>query len=215
MLIQLFSLLREKRVILLILIKRRQTNIDKLWSSIVTPYLWNNSWAIKISWNVKIFYWKQTCSSNQSGFKIGHSCINQLVSITHEIYKSFDEGHEVRGVFLDISKAFDRVWHVGIIFKLIHFLYERRQRVVLNGQASAWKNVTAGVLKGSILGLLLFLIYINDLSEGIDTNTKLFADNTSLSSLPSLFSWQPDFCKCSQQGFRNDTKLSFSMENEI
>ena len=50
-------------------------------------------------------------SSNQSGFKPGDSCINQLLSITHEIYKSFDDGFEVRGVFLDISKAFDKVWH--------------------------------------------------------------------------------------------------------
>ena len=48
-------------------------------------------------------------SSNQSGFKPGDSCINQLLSITHEIYKSFDDGFEVRGVFLDISKAFDKV----------------------------------------------------------------------------------------------------------
>ena len=50
-------------------------------------------------------------SSNQSGFNPGDSCINQLLSITHEIYKSFDDGFEVRGVFLDISKAFDKVWH--------------------------------------------------------------------------------------------------------
>ena len=57
-------------------------------------------------------------SSNQSGFKPGDSCINQLLSITHEIYKSFDDGFEVRGVFLDISKAFDKVWDKGIIFKL-------------------------------------------------------------------------------------------------
>ena len=55
---------------------------------------------------------------NQSGFKPGDSCINQLLSITHEIYSSFDDGFEVRSVFLDISKAFDKVWHEGIIFKL-------------------------------------------------------------------------------------------------
>ena len=63
------------------------------------------------------------------------------------------------------------------------FLSERRQRVVLNGQASTWKNITAGVPQGSILGPLLFLIYINDLSEGLSTNAKLFADHTFLFSV--------------------------------
>ena len=57
-------------------------------------------------------------STNQFGFKPGDSCINQLLSKTHEIYKSFDDRFEMRGVFLDISKAFDKVWHQGIIFKL-------------------------------------------------------------------------------------------------
>ena len=55
------------------------------------------------------FIENELISSNRSGFKLGDSCVNQLVSITHEIYKSFDESHEVRGVFLDISKAFDKV----------------------------------------------------------------------------------------------------------
>ena len=55
---------------------------------------------------------------NQSGFKPGDSCVNQLLSITHEIYSTFDDGLEVRSVFLDMSKAFDKVWHEGIIFKL-------------------------------------------------------------------------------------------------
>ena len=54
-------------------------------------------------------------SANQSGFKSGNSCINQLLSITHNIYKSFDDGYEVRSVFLDISKAFDKVWYDGLI----------------------------------------------------------------------------------------------------
>ena len=57
-------------------------------------------------------------SSNQSGFRPGDSSIYQLLSITHEIYKSFEDGFEVRGVVLDISKAFDKVWDKGIIFKL-------------------------------------------------------------------------------------------------
>ena len=57
-------------------------------------------------------------SKNQSGFQPGDSCINQLLSITHEIFTSFDNGLEVRNVFLDISKAFEKVWHEGLIFKL-------------------------------------------------------------------------------------------------
>ena len=57
-------------------------------------------------------------SKNQSGFRPGDSCINQLLSITHEIYQSFDDSLEVRAVFLDISKAFDKVWHKSPIFKL-------------------------------------------------------------------------------------------------
>ena len=97
---------------------------------------------------------------NQSGFKPGDSCINQLLSITHDIYKSFDCGYEVRGVFLDISKAFNKVWHDGIIFKLeqnsisgklhklLHdFFVNRKQRVVLNAQVSSWSNFKAGVFK--------------------------------------------------------------------
>ena len=100
-------------------------------------------------------------SPNQSGFKPGDSCINQLLSITHEIYNSFDEGLEVRSVFLDISKTFDKVWHKGLLFKLSQngisgnlldllssFLSDRKQRVLLNGQTSEWQNVTAGIAQG-------------------------------------------------------------------
>ena len=85
-------------------------------------------------------------SKNQSGFQPGDSCINQLLSISHEIFTPFDNRLEVRSVFLDISKAFDKVWHERLIFKLkqndisgefLHilsdFLSNRKQRVVLNG----------------------------------------------------------------------------------
>ena len=106
----------------------------------------------------KSFIGNELISPNQSGFKPGDSCINQLLAITHEIYKSFDDGFDVRGVFLDISKTFDKVWHEGLIFKskqngisgnllnlLCDFLRNIKQRVVLNGQVSGWCDVRAGV----------------------------------------------------------------------
>ena len=139
-------------------------------------------------------------SLHQSGFIPGYSCVQQLISITHEIYNAFDCSNpslEVRGiVFLDISKAFDNVWHDGLIYKLRRngingdllrliesFLSDRYQRVVLNGQTSNWKKVKAGVPQGSILGPLFFLIYINDLPSELRCSAKLFADDTSLFSV--------------------------------
>ena len=95
-----------------------------------------------------------------------------------------------------ISKAFDRVWHKGLLFKLKSYgidgllfnllesyLHNHKQRVVLNGQTSNWASVNAGVPQGSILGPLLFLIYINDLPDRIKSNVKLFADETSIFSV--------------------------------
>ena len=122
---------------------------------------------------------------------------DQLLSIADEILSAFDDGHEVRGAFLDISKAFDRVWHEVLLFKLQQngisgglitlikdFWSCRKQRVVLNGQHSPWADVKAGVPQGgSILDPLLFLIYINDLPNGLNSNVKLFADDTSLFSV--------------------------------
>ena len=136
-------------------------------------------------------------SDNQSGFKPGDSCINQLLSITHEIYQSLDDNLEVRAVFLNISKAFDKVWHKGLIYKLkqngiwgnilniiIDLLSFRKQQVVLNGQVSHWSSIEAGVPQGSILGPLLILInFFNDLSDDLSTNAKLFPDDTSLFSV--------------------------------
>lgn len=133
----------------------------------------------------------------QSGFLPGDSCVSQLLSIVHETHSAFDcnPATDVRGVFLDIYKAFDKVWHEGLLFKLKsygvqgqllkllqNYLTNRQQRVVLNGQSSSWKNVLPGVPQGSILGPLLFLIYINDLPNNIQSTCKIFTDGTSLFS---------------------------------
>ena len=95
-----------------------------------------------------------------------------------------------------LMKGFDKVWQKGLVFKLNQngisgnllnifedFLRNRKQRVVLNGQTSNWENIHRGVSQGSILGPLLFLIYINDLTENLSSNPKLFADDTSLFSV--------------------------------
>ena len=102
----------------------------------------------------------------------------------------------MRGVFLDISKAFDKVWCNGPIYTLkqngvardlldilTNFLKERKQRVVLNGQYSTRANVEARVPQGSVLRPLHFLIYKNDLPEKLVSNPKLFTDDTSLFSV--------------------------------
>ena len=86
----------------------------------------------------------------------------------------------MRGVFLDISKAFDKVWHIGLLFKLKtygadgeflslleKYLENHKQRIFLNGQTSEWRKTNSGVPEASVLGPLLFLVYVNDLPDGI------------------------------------------------
>ena len=97
---------------------------------------------------------------------------------------------------MDISKAFNKIWHEGLLYKLESigisgnllnlfrsFLNDRYQRVVINGQHSDWAPILAGVPQGSILGPLLFLIYINDLPDNLNSLVKLFAHDTSLFSM--------------------------------
>ena len=135
---------------------------------------------------------------NQSGFRPGDSTINQLLCLVDEIHQAFENpaSLEVRAIFLDISKAFDKVWHDGLIFKLKQngisggllkffesYLRCRKQRVVVNGCSSDYSFIESGVPQGSVLGPLLFLIYINDLEKNIKSNIKFFADDTMLFSI--------------------------------
>ena len=105
----------------------------------------------------------------QSGFRPGDSTVMQLTFIVHKIYEPLDRGNEVRAVFLDISKAFDKVWHAGLLAKLKQlvegslfkwlesYLSNRMQCVVIEGSSFSWKEINAGVPQGSVLGPLLFL----------------------------------------------------------
>ena len=118
--------------------------------------------------------------------------------MVNEIHKSFDnrKSLEVRAVFLDIAKAFDKVWHDGLLFKLEQngisgnllnffqdYLSNRQQRVVLNGSASSFHTIKSGVPQGSVLGPLLFLVYINDLEKDIKSKVKFFTDDSMLFSI--------------------------------
>ena len=121
-----------------------------------------------------------------------------IIYITHSILTAFEEfpSRETRAVFVDISKAFNKVWHEGLIFKLKSsgisshlstliesYLLQRIQRAILDGKSSKWSRVTAGVPQGSVLGPLFFLVKINDLVDNINADVRLFADDNSLFSI--------------------------------
>ena len=134
----------------------------------------------------------------QSGFLPGVSIVFQLTELYHSFCQVLSKKDEV--AFLDISKEFDRVWNWGLIFMLRQtgvsggllnwfskYLHDRQQRVIINGQCSDWGHISAGVPQGSVLGPLLFLVYINDLSKIIQSSQiRMFADDTCLFVLSFL-----------------------------
>ena len=122
----------------------------------------------------------------QSGFLPKHSTTFQLVDIFHHVCQSFDNKQFSCMVFCDISKAFDRVWHKGLLFKLEQngiegnlpwwlSIYLSKRKVVLQSATSSHKPRTASVPQGSVLGSLLFLIYVNDITLSL---TRIFADDS-------------------------------------
>ena len=129
----------------------------------------------------------------QHGFIKGKSCVIQLLEFMEDITEAIDQGHEVDVIYFDYSKAFDKAPHNRLLTKISwyrikgnvlswigDFLRNRKQRVLVNGISSEWRNITKGIPQGSVLGPILFLICINDMPKVIQYLVKLFADDAKL-----------------------------------
>ena len=176
-------------------------------------------------------------NSSQHGFLKARSCLTNMLCFLGEITKRIDVGSPADIIYLDFQKAFDKVPHQRVLLKLKahgigdsitdlieQWLIDRRQRVLVDGEVSNWKSVLSGVLQGSVLGPILFLIYINDLDDSITSNVLKFADDTKLlrkvntdgdkqhlqNALDRLVKWSEKWqmlnfwkCKCLHTGHGN------------
>ena len=132
-------------------------------------------------------------TNDQHGFRKGHSCETQLITTIEEIHRHLDKGQQTDTVILDFSKAFDTVPHQRLLMKLQNngirdemntwiasWLKNRCQSVVIDGERSEEAQVRSGVPQGTVLGPLLFLLYINDIGNDLTSKIRLFADDSLL-----------------------------------
>ena len=142
---------------------------------------------------LKVINKNKTISCHQHGFQSRCSCVSQLLECLNDWTENHDNSTGTDVIYLDFAKAFDTVPHKRLIHKLRaygirgkvliwvkNFLSNRRQKVVLRNGFSAWEDVISGVPQGSILGPILFLLYVNDIPSIVSSTAKMFADDTKL-----------------------------------
>jgi hypothetical protein len=135
---------------------------------------------------------KQLLPDHQFGSRQEHSTIHQIHRIVHAINAALESKQYCSAAFLDISQAFDSVWHIGLLYKLRHsiplsyflilksYLLNRHFKVKIENAFTDLLPVNAGVPQGSVLGPLLYLLYTSDLPTSPDTTTTTFADDTAV-----------------------------------
>ena len=186
-------------------------------------------------------------TTHQHGFRKGRSCVTQLIEVMEDWTNELDNHNSIDTIYLDFQKAFDTVPHQrllrklkgygisGKVYKWIEsFLMGRKQRVVLNGEESSWTPVTSGIPQGSVLGPILFLIYINDLPDVVKSLVKLFADDTKIyakvnnieekdtlqEDIRSLNDWSNKWqlkfnkSKCKHLHLGRDTEFTYEMDGD-
>ena len=157
---------------------------------------------------------------DQHGSRRNRSCLSQLLEHHDEVLKMMEQGENIDVIYADFAKAYDKIDHFKMLEKMKNlfgiggkignwiknFLHNRKQKVLIQETASEKSKVLSGSIQGSVLGPVLFLMYIRDISGHVTANTKLFVDDTKIKdsiknesdveklqeNLDKLFEWQVD-----------------------